>query len=99
MPDLTDSLPNGLTKRDLKMVGVSFGSQYIVTVHQTKEGLWTVSLKFEGQDEPHTIETARGDMKVWRNVVSAITFVQENCKLASDVFVEVSGWKLARAQQ
>ena len=99
MSDSTNALPSGFTKRDLKMVGKSLGAQYVVTVHQTQEGsgLWTVSLQFEGQEAQHSIETARGDMKVWRNVVSAITFVQENCKFASDVFVVVSGWKLARA--
>lgn len=99
MPDLTNGAPaqpNGLTTRDLRMVGMSFGSKYVVTIPQTKEGLWTVVVKFEGQGIGHAIETARGNMKVWHNVAGAITFVQENCKLASDVFVEVGGWKLCR---
>lgn len=35
-------------------------------------------------------------MKVWRNLIGAISFVQENCKTASDVFIEVGGWRLCR---
>lgn len=67
-----------------------------MTVHQTKEGLWTISVQFEGKSEAHSIETARGGMKVWRNIISAISFVQETCKFASAVFVEVGDWKLSR---
>jgi len=102
MPELTNvasTPPNRLTKRYLEMVGSSLGGKYAVTVHQTREGLWTITLKFEGKDETHTIETARGDMKVWRNIISAISFVQENCKFASDVFVEVGDWKLCRLNE
>jgi hypothetical protein len=76
---------NKLTRRYLEMVGASFGGKYVVTVHQTKEGLWTITVKFEGKNEEHSIGTSRGDMKVWRNIFSAITFVQENCKFASEV--------------
>lgn len=88
--------PSRLTKRDLEMVRSSFGGKYAVTVHQTEEGLWTIAVKFEGKDEAHTIQTARGDTKVWRNFWSVISFVKENCKFATDVFIEIGDWKLAR---
>ena len=89
--------PPKLTKGYLEMLGASLGrGTYSVTVKQTPEGFWTIRLKFEGQPEDRPVTTARGEMKVWRNVVGAITFAQENCALASSVFVEVSGWRLCR---
>lgn len=87
--------PKRLTKRDL-IIGLSLGGNYIVTVHQTNEGLFTISVLFEGKNTSHSIETARGNLKVWRNVQSAILFVQENCKSATNVIVEIGTWKLSR---
>lgn len=85
-----------LTKSYLAILGKSLGGKYGVTVKQTGEGFWSVTVQFEGQEEAQAITTARGDMKVWRNVIGAISFVQENCQSASEVFVEVGGWKLSR---
>lgn len=88
-----------LTKGYLEMLSASLGhGTYGVTVKQTPEGLWTIQLKFEGQQEERPVTTARGDLKVWRNVVGAIAFAQANCALASAVFVEVGGWKLTRLE-
>jgi hypothetical protein len=87
-----------LTKSYLALLGASLGGNYGVTVKQTQGGFWIVTVKFDGQAEGRAVTTARGDMKVWRNVIGAISFVQENCALASSVFVEVGGWKLSRIE-
>jgi hypothetical protein len=87
-----------VTKGYLAMLDSSLGCKYGVTVKQTQEGLWTITVKFEGQEEDRAVTTARGDMKIWRNVVGAISFVQENCALAQSVFVEVGGWRLSRLE-
>ncbi|AIY44203.1 hypothetical protein LT85_p024 (plasmid) [Collimonas arenae] len=102
MTDLTNaavrivcSQPSKLTKRDLE-VAASLGGKYSVTVHQTEGGYWTVAVKFEGKGDSFAIETARGDTKAWRNILNAISYAQENFKSATDVFVRVGKWNLAR---
>lgn len=88
-----------LTKGYLEMLSASLGrGTYGVTVKEAAEGLWTVQLKFDGQQEERPVTTARGEMKVWRNLVAAITFVQANCALANTVFIEVGDWKLGRLE-
>lgn len=99
MADTTTAVgkPSKLTKSYLALLGASLGGNYGVTVKQTQSGFWIVTVQFEGQ-EGRAVTTARGDMKVWRNVIGAISFVQENCALASTVFVEVGGWRLSRIE-
>jgi hypothetical protein len=85
-----------LTKQYLDILSTSLGSKYVVTVHETGAGVWAVAVKFDGHEQAQPITTSRGDMKVWRNLIGAISFVQENCKSASDVFIDVGGWRLCR---
>jgi len=87
-----------LTKGYLAMLEASLGNNYDVTVKQTTDGFWIVTVKFDGQKQCLHMTTARGDTKVWRNIVGAISFVQENCALASRVFVEIGGWTWSRSE-
>ena len=87
-----------MTKSYLALLGASLGGNYGVTVKQTQGGFWIVTVKFDVYVVVWVVTTARGDMKVWRNVIGAISFVQENCALATSVFVEVGGWKLSRIE-
>lgn len=95
LPNPNQPKSAGLTKQNLAVVGSSIGGKYVVTVGQTVDGLWTVAVKFDGKEEVH-LETVRGSKKIWRNIGSAISFVQENCSLASEVIVKVGGWTLSR---
>jgi len=94
----TANRPAKLTKSYLALLGSSFASNYGVTVKQTQSGFWIITVQFDGQEEGRAVTTERGDMKVWRNVIGAISFVQDNCALASTVFVEVGGWRLSRIE-
>lgn len=85
-----------LTKQYLEVMSIAMGIKYAVTVHETGAGVWAVAVQFDGQGQSQAITTSRGDMKVWRNLIGAISFVQENCKTARDVFIEVGGWRLCR---
>lgn len=87
-----------LTKGYLAMLEASLGHNYDVTVKQTKEGFWIVTVKFDDQKQSLCMTTARGDTKVWRNIIGAISFVQDNCALASRVFVEIGDWTLCRSE-
>lgn len=90
------SKPANLTKGHLEVLSSSLRpGAYEVTVKETSEGLWTIRLLFEGELEDRPVTRARGGMKVWRDVIGAITFVQQNCDLAKSVCVEVGGWKLS----
>jgi len=84
-----------LTKQYLVVLANAMSGGYVVTVYEAEAGLWSVAVQFEGQ-EIQQIATARGELKVWRNLINAITFVQENCAAASAVFIEVGGWRLCR---
>jgi hypothetical protein len=99
MADLTPAADNWpkLTKGYLAMLEASLGNKYDVTVKQTKDGFWIVTVKFDDQKQYLPMTTARGDTKVWRNIIGAILFVQENCIQASRVFVEVGDWTLCRS--
>lgn len=96
MRESTPKQQSRLTKQYLDILSTSLGSKYVVTVHETGAGVWAVGVKFDGREQTQPITTSRGDMKVWRNLIGAISFVQENCKAASDVFIEVGGWRLCR---
>lgn len=96
MHETTSRQHSRLTKQQLDFLATSSGSNYIVTVHETGAGVWAVAVQFSGREEAQQISTSRGDMKVWRNLIGAISFVQENCAAAADVFIEVGGWKLCR---
>lgn len=96
MQELPPKQNSRLTKQNLESMSIATGIKYVVTVHETGAGVWAVAVQFDGQEQSQTITTSRGDMKVWRNLTGAISFVQENCKTASDVFVEVDGWRFTR---
>lgn len=96
MQELPPKQQSRLTKQNLEIMSTATGIKYAVTVHETGAGVWAVAVQFDGQEQTQAISTSRGDMKVWRNLTGAILFVQENCKTASEVFVEVGGWRLCR---
>lgn len=84
-----------LTKQYLAVLATTMNGGYVVTVHEAGAGLWAVAVQFEGK-ETQQIATARGELKVWRNLINVITFVQHNCAAATAVFIEVGGWRLCR---
>lgn len=90
MPDLR------LTKRDLQVLTASVGDNYDVTVRQTEEGFWTIHVTFNRNEQTYSMETTRGAVKAWRDLCHVIQFVQNHCKAARHVFVEVGDWKLTR---
>jgi hypothetical protein len=100
MADMTPVAGNWpkLTKGYLAILEASLDSNYEVTVKQTKDGFWIVNVKFDDQKQCLPMTTARGDTKVWRNIIGAISFVQENCVLANRVFVEIGSWTLCRSE-
>ena len=85
-----------LTKRDLENIAKTFRWKYHVTLIESTAGLWTVEIRFEGQNGIYGVETSRGVLKIWRNLSNAIIFVQKSCGYARDVVVDVHGWKLVK---
>jgi len=85
-----------LSLRELQMIAASTGDQYVTTIYQTDAGFWTFKVKLKEKEIALAIETTRGGLKVWRNVLNAILYVQKNCQFASEVFVQISDWTLVR---
>lgn len=84
-----------LTKQYLAVLGTAVSGGYVVTVHEAGAGVWAVAVQFDGQ-ESQQIATSRGELKVWRTLIGAINFVQDNCAAATDVFIDVGNWRLSR---
>ena len=84
-----------LTKRYLQILTATFAGRYDVKVSETAgNGLWTVCVTLPETVDPHPVMTARGDTKIWRDVIGALTFVQTNCASAKSVTVHVGDWQL-----
>jgi hypothetical protein len=84
-----------LTKRHLQILAATFAGRYDVAVSETAgSGLWTVCVKLPETVDAHPVMTARGDTKIWRDVIGALTFVQTNCASANSVTVHVGDWQL-----
>lgn len=84
-----------LTKHYLSMLASTVGASFAVTIREAGRGVWVIAVQLDGQ-EPQQIATTRGELKVWRTLTGAITFVQKNCATASSVIVEVGNWRFER---
>lgn len=90
--------PVKLSKRSIEMVATSLDCDYKVTVLQNNGGSWVITVQFDDSSRQVVIETARGKVKVWRSLESAILFVMLNFNFATEVSVEIEQWKFQRVR-
>jgi len=91
--------PNRLSLRDLIHIERMFKKKYGLRIAETREGLWAMELRFEGEEDAYGLEAGRGVLRVWRNLYGAIAFVQQHCPGAAEVLVDVRGWRLMRLDE
>lgn len=87
---------NTFTKHNLGLIESSAKNNYVVKVHQTQDGQWTINIIIGEQKNDLSINTARGKLKKWRNMQDALLFVQKNCKTPKSVFIDMGNWKFCR---
>lgn len=82
----------GLTKRELSVVDETHQDQYTVWVREDGSGFWRIEIHVDETGRMYELDTTRGGAKAWRHLEDAVTFTQENCPRARQVFLESSGW-------
>lgn len=93
------SKPGYVNQRDLVCIERVCGGRYGVRIVETTMGLWTLELKFEGEQKAYELQNRRGVLRVWRSLSSVIAFAQAHCCSAAEVLVEVRGWRLMKLQE
>jgi hypothetical protein len=86
----------GLTTRELSAVDETLQGNYTVWIREDASGFWKIEIHVE-EGRVYELDTTRGQRKSWRQMKDAVLFAKENCPRAKDVFVELEGWVLRRA--
>lgn len=82
----------GLNKRELAVIAETNRDNYEVEIKSVEKGLWQVSIKMVPSEKHFDVFTSRGELKTWRNLADAITFVQETCPDCKKVAITVNDW-------
>jgi hypothetical protein len=82
----------GLNKRELAVIAETNRGNYEVEIKSVEKGLWQVSIKIVPSEKHFDVFTSRGELKTWRNLADAITFVQEICSDCKKVAIAVNDW-------
>lgn len=86
----------GLNKREISVIAETNRDNYSVEITAANGDLWQAGIKIVQPEKHYEIVTSRGDLKTWRNLADAITFIQETCIDCKDVTVSVGNWKFSR---
>jgi hypothetical protein len=87
----------GLTKRELSAVDETLQGKYTIWIREDPNGFWKIEIHVEEGGRRYELDTTRGATKSWRQLRDALLFAKDNCPRAKDVFVEIEGWVLRRA--
>jgi hypothetical protein len=55
---------------------------YLVEVVTGAESQWEMEVKLPGQDKVYRVQTFRGQIKTWKHLNSAVSFIKETCPQA-----------------
>lgn len=86
----------GLNKQEVLVIADTNRGNYSVQIKSTTPGLWTVGIQISNPDRYFDVFTSRGDLKTWRNLADAVTFVQDTCTDCKNVEIEIQDWIFSR---
>jgi hypothetical protein len=86
----------GLNKREIAVIAETNRDNYSVEIKAADDGLWQAAIKIIQPEKHYEIFTSRGELKTWRNLGDAVTFVQETCNDCKDVTISIGTWKFTR---
>ena len=86
----------GLNKREIAVIAETNRENYSVQIKSVDDGLWQAEIKIIQPEKYYEIFTSRGDLKTWRNLADAVTFVQESCDDCKDVTIRIGKWAFKR---
>lgn len=82
----------GLNKREIAVIAETNRNNYTVEIKAVEKGLWQVIIKIVQPEKRFEVFTSRGELKTWRNLADAITFVQESCSDCKKVTININDW-------
>lgn len=86
----------GLNRREIVVIAETNRDNYSVEISSIDGGLWQAAIKIVQPEKHYEIVTSRGDLKTWRNLADAITFIQDACNDCKYVIVNIGAWKFSR---
>lgn len=86
----------GLNKREISVIAETNRDNYSVEITAAEGDLWQASIKIAQPEKHFEIVTSRGDLKTWRNLADAITFIQDTCSDCKNVTINIGPWKFSR---
>lgn len=86
----------GLNKKEIAVIATTNRGNYSVEIKTGQDDLWQVVIKLPNPDRHFDIVTSRGELKTWRNLADAITFIQETCADCMNVEITVQTWTFVR---
>jgi len=86
----------GLNKRDIAVIAGANKDNFSVEILPAEGDLWRATIKIIKPEKIYDVFTARGDLKTWRDLGDAITFIQQACGDCKDVTITIGEWKFGR---
>lgn len=87
----------GLNKRELAVIAETNRDNYSINIRAEEGGLWQATITLIQPEKHYEVFTSRGELKTWRNLDDAITFVQNTCDDCKDVTISIGSWTFTRA--
>ena len=85
-----------LNKREIAVIAETNRHNYSVEIKAVPGGLWQGAINIIQPQKRYEIFTSRGELKTWRNLADAVTFVQDTCDDCRDVTISIGTWKFTR---
>lgn len=86
----------GLNKQEILVLAETNRGNYSVEIKSSLDGLWQVGIKIDNSERYFDVFTSRGDLKTWRNLADAVTFVQDTCADCHNVSIDINNWTFKR---
>lgn len=85
-----------LNKREIAVIAETNRENYSIEISINNENLWRASIKLTQPEKLYEIGTSRGELKTWRNLQDAITYIQETCSDCKEVQIKTGDWIFKR---
>lgn len=86
----------GLNKKEIQVIAQTNRDNYSVRIYSETGGLWQVDIRMKNPDRDFRALTQRGELKTWRDLAGAVSYIQETCPDCNLVSVEVGTWTFSR---
>lgn len=89
----------GLNKREMQVLAAANRDNYAISIYSVEKDLWQVDLVVVSPERHFQAYTQRGELKTWRELAGAVSYVQETCPDCKTVTIAIGNWTFARMEQ